>query len=80
MVLPGPGMPGFTAYAGFYEVCSPEKGEYIFVSAAPGAGQLVGQLAKLYGCYVVSSASTKQKVWPYWTAIAFLEFFNPICK
>ncbi|KAK3420934.1 hypothetical protein EUGRSUZ_G01612, partial [Eucalyptus grandis] len=28
------GMPGLTAYAGFYEVCSPKKGEYVFVSAA----------------------------------------------
>lgn len=57
------GMPGFTAYAGFFEVCSPKKGDYVFVSAASGAvGQLVGQLAKLHGCYVVGSAGTKQKV------------------
>lgn len=56
-------MPGFTAYAGFYEVCSPSAGEYVFVSAASGAvGQLVGQLAKLHGCYVVGSAGTKEKV------------------
>lgn len=59
------GMPGFTAYAGFFEVCSPKKGEYVFVSAASGAvGQLVGQLAKLHGCYVVGSAGTSQKVMP----------------
>lgn len=57
------GMPGFTAYAGFYEVCTPKRGEYVFVSAASGAvGQLVGQLAKLHGCYVVGSAGSKQKV------------------
>jgi NADPH-dependent curcumin reductase CurA len=56
-------MPGFTAYAGFYEVCSPSSGEYVFVSAASGAvGQLVGQLAKLHGCYVVGSAGSKEKV------------------
>jgi NADPH-dependent curcumin reductase CurA len=56
-------MPGFTAYAGFFEVCTPKKGEYVFVSAASGAvGQLVGQLAKLHGCYVVGSAGTSQKV------------------
>lgn len=56
-------MPGFTAYAGFYEVCAPKKGDYVFVSAASGAvGQLVGQLAKLHGCYVVGSAGTSQKV------------------
>ncbi|GLT35776.1 hypothetical protein SLA2020_102020 [Shorea laevis] len=57
------GMPGMTAYAGFYEVCSPKKGEYVFVSAASGAvGQLVGQFAKLSGCYVVGSAGSKEKV------------------
>lgn len=56
-------MPGFTSYAGFYEVCSPKKGDFVFVSAASGAvGQLVGQLAKLHGCYVVGSAGSNQKV------------------
>ncbi|ESR55342.1 hypothetical protein CICLE_v10024617mg [Citrus x clementina] len=57
------GMPGVTAYAGLYEVCSPKKGEYVYVSAASGAvGQLVGQFAKLAGCYVVGSAGSKEKV------------------
>ncbi|XP_050112337.1 2-alkenal reductase (NADP(+)-dependent)-like isoform X3 [Malus sylvestris] len=57
------GMPGITAYAGFHEVCSPKKGETVFVSAASGAvGQLVGQFAKLLGCYVVGSAGSKEKV------------------
>ncbi|KAG2239320.1 hypothetical protein Bca52824_090180 [Brassica carinata] len=57
------GMPGMTAYAGFYEICSPKKGETVFVSAASGAvGQLVGQFAKLMGCYVVGSAGSKEKV------------------
>ncbi|KAJ1399399.1 Polyketide synthase, enoylreductase domain [Sesbania bispinosa] len=57
------GMPGMTAYAGFFEVGSPKKGENVFVSAASGAvGQLVGQFAKLTGCYVVGSAGTKEKV------------------
>ncbi|KAG6727265.1 hypothetical protein I3842_02G121500 [Carya illinoinensis] len=47
------GMPGMTAYIGFYEICSPKKGQYVFISAASGAvGQLVGQSAKLQGCYV----------------------------
>lgn len=52
-----------TAYVGFYEICSPKKGEYVFISAAAGAvGQLVGQFAKLMGCYVVGSAGSKEKV------------------
>jgi NADPH-dependent curcumin reductase CurA len=61
-------MPGMTAYAGFYEVCSPKKGEYVFISAASGAvGQLVGQFAKLFGCFVVGGAGSKEKV----TALSF---------
>ena len=57
------GMPGMTAYAGFYEICTPKKGEYVYVSSASGAvGQLVGQFAKLLGCYVVGSAGSKEKV------------------
>lgn len=57
------GMPGLTAYVGFYEICSPKKGEYVFISSAlGGVGQLVGQLAKLMGCYVVGSAGSKEKV------------------
>ncbi|GAU26167.1 hypothetical protein TSUD_353890 [Trifolium subterraneum] len=44
------GMPGITAYAGFFEVSAPKKAENVFVSAASGAvGQLVGQFAKLHG-------------------------------
>jgi NADPH-dependent curcumin reductase CurA len=58
------GMAGMTAYAGFYEVCSPKKGEFVFISAASGAvGQLVGQFAKMLGCYVVGSAGSKEKVY-----------------
>ncbi|XP_059632986.1 2-alkenal reductase (NADP(+)-dependent)-like isoform X1 [Cornus florida] len=71
------GMPGMTAYAGFYEVCSPKKGEYVFISAASGAvGQLVGQFAKLLGCYVVGSAGTKEKVDLLKNKFGFDEAFN----
>jgi NADPH-dependent curcumin reductase CurA len=71
------GMPGFTAYVGFFEVCTPKKGEYVFVSAASGAvGQLVGQLAKLHGCYVVGSAGTSQKVDLLKNKLGFNEAFN----
>ncbi|RWR97935.1 2-alkenal reductase NADP+-dependent-like protein [Cinnamomum micranthum f. kanehirae] len=69
-VLPNPhkvydfvGLSGLTAYAGFYNVCKPKKGEKVFVSAASGSvGNVVGQLAKLFGCYVVGCAGSKKKV------------------
>ncbi|CAL5417155.1 unnamed protein product [Camellia sinensis] len=71
------GMPGMTAYVGFYELCSPKQGEYVFVSAASGAvGQLVGQFAKLLGCYVVGSAGTKEKVDLLKNKFGFDEAFN----
>ncbi|KAH0725873.1 hypothetical protein KY290_001701 [Solanum tuberosum] len=66
------GMPGMTAYVGFYEICSPKKGETVFVSAASGAvGQLVGQFAKMLDCYVVGSAGSKEK-----NKFGFDEAFN----
>ncbi|XP_030937796.1 2-alkenal reductase (NADP(+)-dependent)-like [Quercus lobata] len=71
------GMPGMTAYAGFYEICSPKKGEHVFISAASGAvGQLVGQFAKLLGCYVVGSAGSKEKVDLLKNKFGFNEAFN----
>ncbi|XP_009760033.1 2-alkenal reductase (NADP(+)-dependent)-like isoform X3 [Nicotiana sylvestris] len=57
------GMTGLTAYAGFHEVAKAKKGEKVFVSAASGSvGQLVGQFAKLMGCYVVACAGSIEKV------------------
>ncbi|KAL6343259.1 hypothetical protein AAG906_022175 [Vitis piasezkii] len=45
------------------DICTPKKGEYVYVSSASGAvGQLVGQFGKLLGCYVVGSAGSKEKV------------------
>lgn len=71
------GMPGMTAYVGFYELCSPKKGDAVYVSAASGAvGQLVGQLAKLSGCYVVGSAGSKEKVDLLKNKFGFDEAFN----
>jgi NADPH-dependent curcumin reductase CurA len=41
------GMPGQTAYYGFYDIGEPKKGETIFITGASGAvGQIVGQLGK----------------------------------
>ncbi|KAK9082789.1 hypothetical protein Scep_029260 [Stephania cephalantha] len=71
------GMAGFTAYAGFYEVCAPKRGDCVFVSAASGAvGQLVGQLARLHGCYVVGAAGSSQKVSLLKEKLGFHEAFN----
>lgn len=71
------GMPGLTAYVGFYEVCSPKKGDCIFVSGASGAvGQLVGQFAKLMGCYVVGCAGSDEKVKLLQSKFGFDEAFN----
>uniref|UniRef100_A0A5B7CB86 Putative 2-alkenal reductase (NADP(+)-dependent) n=1 Tax=Davidia involucrata TaxID=16924 RepID=A0A5B7CB86_DAVIN len=71
------GMPGITAYAGLYELCTPKKGEYVYVSAASGAvGQIVGQFAKLMDCYVVGSAGSKEKVDLLKNKFGFDEAFN----
>ncbi|KAF6222862.1 hypothetical protein HO133_000913 [Letharia lupina] len=57
------GMPGLTAYAGFYKIGKPKKGDTIFVSAASGAvGQMVGQLAKLEGLKVIGSVGSDEKL------------------
>ncbi|PPR80851.1 hypothetical protein GOBAR_AA39861 [Gossypium barbadense] len=67
----------YTGILGFYEVCAPKKGEYVFVSAASGAvGQLVGQFAKLMGCYVVGSAGTQDKVELLKNKFGFDDAFN----
>ncbi|OEL30497.1 2-alkenal reductase (NADP(+)-dependent) [Dichanthelium oligosanthes] len=71
------GMPGLTAYVGFHEICSPKKGETVFVSAASGAvGQLVGQFARLAGCYVVGSAGSAEKVELLKSKFGFHDAFN----
>ncbi|TVU51433.1 hypothetical protein EJB05_02864, partial [Eragrostis curvula] len=71
------GMPGLTADIGFFNVAKPKKGDYVFISAASGAvGQIVGQLAKLTGCYVVGSAGSDEKVNLLKTKFGFDEAFN----
>jgi len=57
------GMPGLTAYSGFYDIGEPKKGETIFISAASGAvGQIVGQLAKHEGLTVIGSVGSDDKL------------------
>ncbi|KDP23761.1 hypothetical protein JCGZ_23594 [Jatropha curcas] len=76
-------MPGITAYVGFNEIGAPKKGEYVFVSAASGAiGQIVGQLAKLAGCYVVGSAGSKEKVMGIVDRlfVMIFDYLNENCK
>ncbi|KAG6422894.1 hypothetical protein SASPL_113276 [Salvia splendens] len=71
------GMPGMAAYTGLYEISKPQQGDAVFVSAASGAvGQIVGQFAKLSGCYVVGSAGTKDKVDLLKTKFGFNDAFN----
>ncbi|KAK3444369.1 hypothetical protein EUGRSUZ_A00391 [Eucalyptus grandis] len=57
------GMPGLRAYAGFFELCSPKKGETVFISAASGA-------------VVVGSAGSKEKVDLLKNKLGFDEAFN----
>ncbi|KAM0037201.1 putative oxidoreductase [Helianthus debilis subsp. tardiflorus] len=71
------GLSGLTAYAGFIEICKPKKGEKVFVSAASGSvGNLVGQYAKILGCYVVGCAGSADKVKLLKEKLGFDEVFN----
>lgn len=68
---------GLAAYAGFFKLCKPKKGEKIFVSAASGSvGNIVGQYAKLFGCYVVGCAGSKAKVDILKEKLGFDDAFN----
>jgi NADPH-dependent curcumin reductase CurA len=56
------GMPGVTAYVGMLDLCDPQPGETVVVTAAAGAvGSVAGQLAKLRGCRVVGVAGGPEK-------------------
>ncbi|KAI8978618.1 hypothetical protein BDB01DRAFT_844091 [Pilobolus umbonatus] len=70
------GMPGETAYTGLIKFGKPVKGETLYVSAASGAvGQLVGQIGKILGLYVVGSAGSDEKV-EYLKQIGYDAAFN----
>jgi NADPH:quinone reductase-like Zn-dependent oxidoreductase len=46
------GMPGMTAYVGLLEIGQPKPRQSVIVAAAAGAvGSVVGQIAKIKGCY-----------------------------
>jgi len=59
------------------QVARPNKGDFVFVSAASGAvGQVVGQLAKIAGCYVVGSAGSNEKISLLKTKFGYDDAFN----
>ncbi|ORY14020.1 hypothetical protein BCR34DRAFT_560994 [Clohesyomyces aquaticus] len=64
VLFTGPlGTSGLSAYASFYEIGKPRKGQTIFISAASGGvGQIVGQLAKMEGLRVVGSVGSDEKL------------------
>jgi len=56
------GMPGVTAWVGLLDLCAPNAGETVVVTAASGAvGSVVGQLAKIHGCRAVGIAGGAEK-------------------
>lgn len=53
---------GCTAYFGLLDICDPQPGETVVVTAAAGAvGSVVGQIAKIKGCRVVGIAGGPEK-------------------
>jgi NADPH-dependent curcumin reductase len=56
------GMPGLTGYMGLLDIGKPLAGETVVVAAASGGvGSVVGQIAKIKGCYVVGIAGGPKK-------------------
>jgi len=56
------GMPGVTAWVGMLDLCAPQPGDTVVVTAASGGvGGVAGQLARLAGCRVVGIAGGAQK-------------------
>lgn len=56
------GMPGVTAWVGLFDLCAPQPGETVVVTAASGGvGSVAGQLARLHGCRVVGIAGGTEK-------------------
>jgi NADPH-dependent curcumin reductase CurA len=56
------GMTGLTAYFGLLDIGRPQEGDVVVVSGAAGAvGTVVGQIAKIKGCYVVGIVGSEEK-------------------
>ncbi|MGH0033678.1 MAG: NADP-dependent oxidoreductase [Myxococcota bacterium] len=56
------GITGITAYFGLLDIGEPREGDVVVVSGAAGAtGSVVGQIAKLSGCFVVGIAGGEAK-------------------
>ena len=71
------GMPGLTAYFGLLDICHPQSGDTVVVSAAAGAvGSTVGQIAKIEGCRVVGIAGSDEKVQYVTQDLGFDAAFN----
>ncbi|EEB06319.2 NADP-dependent leukotriene B4 12-hydroxydehydrogenase [Schizosaccharomyces japonicus yFS275] len=71
------GMAGHTAYIGLKHVGHPKANETVLVSSACGAvGMMAGQLAKSFGCYVVGSAGSDEKVEFLKNELHFDDAFN----
>jgi NADPH-dependent curcumin reductase CurA len=57
------GMPGLTAYFGLLDICRPQPGETVVISAAAGAvGSIVGQIAKIKRCRAIGIAGSDEKI------------------
>ena len=70
------GMTGMTAWAGLH-LAEVKAGDVVFVSGAGGAvGNMVGQLAKIYGCRVVGSTGSNEKVNTLKDKVGFDSVFN----
>ena len=71
------GMPGMTAYVGLTKIAQARAGDRVFVTAGSGAvGSVVGQLAKIHGCYVAGSAGSDDKVESMLSEFGYDDAFN----
>lgn len=71
------GIPGLTAYFGLLDVCRPQPGETVVISAAAGAvGSLAGQIARIKRCRTIGIAGSEEKVGFITRELGFEAGFN----